>query len=375
MVGTFVRGRNRYLPNMTMISSGTARSSDTASNGCFCETDLVLLVKLGRGFVSVYRPIFDGFEGVRDGHLVWWNDAYENVRVRPPSCGESFVGVATDLDAACAAMTEAWHVGHCVQHFEFSYERATRFNIPTVGKQTWMEWQRIGDHLVRTVLDLDEMDAIHNFYTNEESNIAEIARIRAVAAERERIARNMHDTVIQNLYATALELSGAGVHVHGDAENAINIAIESIGKIIDRIRSEILDYETPPISPLMQQIASVVEPILAPTNADCTFDIDVDDLPGVVGAEVRSVCTEAVSNAVRHGHATCIGISLAWDREELRLLIEDNGSGIPAEVTENHGLKNMRKRAETLGGTMEATKRDEGGTRVAWTVPYVGGAR
>ena len=358
-----------------MISSGAVRSTDTAPNGCFRETDLVDLVKLGREYVTVYQPVFDGFEGVRDGLLVWWNDAYANVRVRPPSCGESFVGVATDLEAACAAMTEAWHTGHCVQHFEFSYERATRFNIPTFGKQTWMEWQRIGDHLARTVLDLDEMDAIHNFYTNGKSNIAELARIRAVAAERERIARNLHDTVIQNLYAAALGLSGVALHASGEAERIVNSAIDSIDQVIGQIRSEILDYQTPLVSTLEQLIASVVGPILAPTNIDCSYDIGVDVLPEVVSTELRSVCTEAVSNAVRHGRATRIHVGLALADDELRLHVDDDGSGIPADVTENNGLKNMRRRAEKLGGTMEATKRDEGGTRVSWTVPFGGGAR
>lgn len=360
---------------MTLISE--MRDAEFGKSGVphFDERELIRFVRTGRGYTTVHHPVFDEFGAVVEANLVWWNDAYERVRITPPSCGEAFVAIASDGPASLAAMTEAWNTGHCVQHFEFKTEHAAKFGIPVLGKQTWMEWQRTGDFLVRHVLDLDEMDAIDSFYTSHDSLVAHAARMRAVAVERDRIARNLHDTVIQNLYATALSLSIAGAHVEGAAEEAFNDAIGSIESIIDQIRREILDVETRQTSPLRLQIEEVVLPILTPTKAECEVLVDAESVPEEIFAHVRSVCSEAVSNAVRHGGASVVKVQLAHRAGVLRLLVEDNGKGIAPDAVPHNGLKNMRNRAETLGGNMTTRNRTLGGTEITWTVPMGGEIR
>ena len=341
----------------------------------FDEGELVRYLRESRGYLTVHRPVMDGFGTIVDARLEWWNDSYGRVRATSPVPGESFFSIASEGVASSSAMNEAWRNGHSVQCFEFVPAHAASFRIPVLGKQVWMEWTRVGEVLVRHVLDLDEMEVINSFYTDKNSLIAHAARMRAVAVERERIARNLHDTVIQNLYATALSLSLAGSSVEGEVERVFNEAIDSIGNVIAQIRREILDCETRQASPLRLQIESVVLPILTPTRAECEVEVSVRTVPDHVLAHVRAVCSEAVSNAVRHGGASIVRISLDLRDGRYRLTIEDNGSGIPDDAIPHNGLKNMRDRAEQLGGRMTTRQRALGGTAITWTVPVGGESR
>ena len=127
---------------MTLISE--MRDAEFGKSGVphFDERELIRFVRTGRGYTTVHHPVFDEFGAVVEANLVWWNDAYERVRITPPSCGEAFVAIASDGPASLAAMTEAWNTGHCVQHFEFKTEHAAKFGIPVLGKQTWTRWMR-----------------------------------------------------------------------------------------------------------------------------------------------------------------------------------------------------------------------------------------
>ena len=356
-----------------MVSSGRGRSFEGVQVDEVRDSDIVRFLKGSSGFVTFHVPEFNEFGEVVDAALAWWNDAYENIRTEAPYVGETYLSTTTRGQGSLAAMTEAWRTGHCVRHFEFRPDHLAFFKVSMMGKQTWMEWQRTGDLLVRTVFDLDEMDAIDDFYTKQDSIVAHAVRMRAVAVERERIARNLHDTVIQNLYATALSLSLAGEQVHGPGENAFNTAIESIGQVIAQIRREILDCETRQSSPLRSQIEAVVLPLITLTNTNCEVEVSVRDVPEGTFAHVRSVCTEAVSNAVRHGGATSVSILLDMPDDRLRLVVADNGTGFATGCEPHNGLKNMRARAETLGGTMEIHNGISGGAEVVWSVP-TGGA-
>ena len=87
---------------------------------------------------------------------------------------------------------------------------------------------------------------------------------------------------------------------------------------------------------------------------------------------VRAVCTESASNAIRHGNAKNVEISISNAGGNLHLSVADDGIGIDPTKPLHNGLNNMRQRAQSMGGTMKVKARDGGGTVIEWTVPHPG---
>jgi signal transduction histidine kinase len=223
--------------------------------------------------------------------------------------------------------------------------------------------------------DLNEVSELQKLINDQRTLVAVAARKRAIAVERERIARNLHDVVIQNLYATSLSLAVAGRGKDPETATAFEKAIGAIDGVISEIRREILHVESRKASPLRLMLEDVLIPILTPTDTELDLLIEVPSLPEVVESHIRAVCIEGASNAVRHGGATAIKIRIARVKQHLVLSIEDNGCGIPSHARLQNGLHNMRERAESLGGNMEIQTNTNGGTTVTWSVPCKGCAQ
>jgi len=153
---------------------------------------------------------------------------------------------------------------------------------------------------------------------------------------------------------------------------AINVAIDSLADVISEIRREILDVETRRASPLRLLLEDALIPILLPTNARLDLRIDAPDMNDEITRHIRAVCVEGTSNAVRHGHATLIAISIELTQSNLVVNITDDGIGIPEQMIVHNGLHNMRERAESLGGNMEIMSEQNKGTTVTWSIPNSG---
>jgi signal transduction histidine kinase len=207
---------------------------------------------------------------------------------------------------------------------------------------------------------------------DQKSLLAIAYRKRAMAVERERIARNLHDTVIQNLYATSLSLSIAGRRAQREVGRAINVAIDSLADVISEIRREILDVEMRRASPLRLLLEDALIPILLPSDAQLDLRIDAPELNEEVSRHIRAVCVEGTSNAVRHGKASVVSIAVVLADRLLTVFISDDGSGIPDATPHRNGLHNMRERAESLGGNMEITSVENEGTTIVWSIPCTG---
>jgi signal transduction histidine kinase len=219
--------------------------------------------------------------------------------------------------------------------------------------------------------DLNEVSELQRLINDQRTLVAIAARKRAIAVERERIARNLHDVVIQNLYATSLSLAVAGRGKDPETTAAFEKAIGAIDDVISEIRREILHVESRKASPLRLMLEDALIPILTPTETELELSIEVASVPGDIESHLRAVCIEGASNAVRHGNATRLNIRIVRSNRRLTLTIQDNGSGIPSTARMQNGLHNMRERAESLGGYMEIQTKKEG-TTVTWSIPCSG---
>jgi signal transduction histidine kinase len=205
----------------------------------------------------------------------------------------------------------------------------------------------------------------------------------AVAEERDRIGRDLHDGIIQSLYAVGLsledvpELMGeepdeALERVDGAIE-AINVAIRDIRNFIYGLRPESVDGRQ-----VIAGLAALAEEVRHGGLVEVDTQLDPAADPGLdpmAGAELLNLVREALSNAVRHGRAQRIALDLALLDGRISLEIADDGVGFdPARDPGpgHHGLANMRARSAALGGSLEIRSAPGAGTRVIVGLPPAG---
>ena len=199
----------------------------------------------------------------------------------------------------------------------------------------------------------------------------------AVVEDRERIARDLHDTVIQRLFATGLALQATARMARSDpvtTASRIENAVDDLDITIKHIRSAIFALESSGATEhqLRGRILATVDEVSEVLDFEphVLLDGPLDTaVPDDVGEELLATLREALSNARRHSGATAISVDVAV-LDDLTLRVTDNGMGIQGEPrAEGHGLRNMAARAQRLGGTLTLTPADGAGLVLEWTVP------
>ncbi len=198
----------------------------------------------------------------------------------------------------------------------------------------------------------------------------------AVLEDRERIARDLHDVVIQRLFATGMHLQGAVHQAAPAVAGRINAAVDDLDATIRDIRRSIFELRTPAgPSSLRTELHETVEGAAEALGFRPVLDTSgpVDSaIPDDVKPEILAVLREALSNIARHAEATTTRISLRAGDGAVALSVEDNGIGFdPARA--RGGVVNMGERAHDLGGTFEIGSPSSGtGTVLTWCVPIGG---
>jgi signal transduction histidine kinase len=195
----------------------------------------------------------------------------------------------------------------------------------------------------------------------------------AVTSDRERIARDLHDVVIQRLFATGLQLQGAGsMSRTPEVADRIDQAVEALDATIKDIRSTIFELQHvnrgPSLRADLRNLAREYAPLLKFKPAVHTIGPVDTAVPPDVREQLLPVLREALSNLARHAAADHGEITLEADDREVRLTVVDDGIGIRPDVAES-GLRNARRRARALGGSLELTPRHPRGTSFVWRVP------
>ncbi|GII87882.1 histidine kinase [Sphaerisporangium siamense] len=193
--------------------------------------------------------------------------------------------------------------------------------------------------------------------------------------DRDRIAKDLHDVVIQRLFAVAMTLMSAVRLVERpEASTRVRHAVDELDETIRQIRSTIFALQTPPdlADPgLRARVVALVEGarghlgFMPGLRMEGQLD---NDVPAPIADQLLAVLQEALSNLVRHAKASKADVAARVDAGRVVLVVQDNGVGLPAEGRRS-GLRNLQERAERLGGTFVAESPAEGGTRLVWDVP------
>jgi signal transduction histidine kinase len=199
----------------------------------------------------------------------------------------------------------------------------------------------------------------------------------AVLQDRDRIARDLHDLVIQRLYATGMSLQGAMPLIsRPEARDRVSSAVDALDETIREIRSTIFslqDHGDAKQRGLRSEIFDIVDEMTAPLGFAPSLrlvgPLD-EEVPGMVGEHLLGALREALSNAARHAGATRVDVTVETGAE-LVLRVSDDGAGL-GSATRRSGLANLAERAAELGGSLGITEAEGGGTRLNWRVPLNG---
>ena len=201
-------------------------------------------------------------------------------------------------------------------------------------------------------------------------------RVRELALleDRDRIARDLHDTVIQRLFALGLSLQGAArLAERPEVADRVDQAVDEIDSVIREIRGTIFALEDRAVAGGVRRevlaLAKEMTDVLGfqPTVA---FEGPVETLmPEHATPQVLASLREALTNVARHAAASRVQVRLAADRD-ITLEVLDDGVGPPAELRPGgQGLGNMEERARALGGEVRFEPRNGHGARLVWRIP------
>jgi two-component system, NarL family, sensor histidine kinase DevS len=250
--------------------------------------------------------------------------------------------------------------------------------VPLVGSRTTHGVLSVVRRRGRSAFTAEDLDMATGF-ANQASVALELARARsdqqraALLDERERIAADLHDHVIQRLFASGLSLQAlAATFGPGRATDRVLTTVADLDATISQIRTAIFALQQTPQAAPRGLRAGVLDVVTEVTPAlgfepAVRFSGLLDTLPTPITDDLLAVLREALTNAARHAHASTVDVELTATRDRVTLDVRDNGTGID-DTTRRSGLANLRHRADHHGGALTVGSGPDG-TRLAWSVP------
>jgi signal transduction histidine kinase len=242
-------------------------------------------------------------------------------------------------------------------------------NLYLTDKVGWSEFTSDDESLVEAL-------ALAAGIAVENARLHQKVQDVAVYEDRDRLARDLHDTVIQRLFAVGLSLQGmASAAASSGMAERLDAAVSDLDETIRQVRSAIYELgSTPTDQGLRASLLSLVRDLnpVVGFAVQVSFDGPVDSaISDEIADHLLAVVREMVTNIGRHAQATRASVSLSVSDGLCCLRVVDDGGGIDATTASEggFGLVNMRRRAEKLRGSFVAESPSTGGTSLTWQVP------
>jgi len=235
------------------------------------------------------------------------------------------------------------------------------------------------------------------FNLEQQREIAKSRNLETIYRERVRFACDLHDDVIQSIYAVGLELQSVGYFMdqdHGKASSKVNNSIQRLNEIIHSIRSYIQKLEIENKGEdLKTMLAKTVEQVRIQTGLEIEFICLTDQGPFFQqlwkdewSQQIGQIVREALHNVAHHAHVSFASVNVLTEGDSLVVTVADSGHGFShqesAELANpdvfnsrrgkeggSRGLKNMHARARLLGGSVQIDSKRDAGTRVKISIP------
>jgi signal transduction histidine kinase len=219
------------------------------------------------------------------------------------------------------------------------------------------------------------------FQVETDRRLAEMERAQILAVDRERIGRELHDGIIQNIYAAGLSLEDAQLLVTEDPQRAqqrIRAVMDALNQAIQDIRSYIFDLR---IAEQTRELETMLENLVRDLRLDTMLEVDLEVkgqrccwLGSQQVSHVTQIAREALSNVVQHADATHVTVTLSYEGNATHLIVSDDGRGLDPDspLSDDHqgqGIPNMQERARMLGGDLMLENDSGHGLRLILTIP------
>jgi signal transduction histidine kinase len=222
------------------------------------------------------------------------------------------------------------------------------------------------------------------FQVEVDRRLAVMEQAQLLATDRERIGRELHDGIVQKIYAAGLGLEEAHhliAEAPSRARQQLRGVMDALNQTIQDIRHYIFDLR---IAEQSRELETVLEDLVRELRVDTLLQVDLE----VIGqrccwldsdevGHITQIAREALSNVVKHAGASQVTVSLSYEGNLTRLTVTDNGQGMPDQplAASSHygqGITNMRHRANLLGGDLEITNGQDQGVSLLLTIPCDG---
>jgi PAS domain S-box-containing protein len=308
--------------------------------------DGVLLVDAD-GIIRLANPIAGAMFGITDDHLVDSSiDELVPPEFRPahPQRRANYTAHPTTRPMGTGLELFAQHTSGVMFPVEISLSPCTIDDV---------------DYTVATIRDVSDRQ--------------ESAAQMAMLQDRERIARDLHDMVIQRLFAAGMNLQAVQATAQPPmVADRIAATINELDDTIHELRAAIFQLgQHNERRTLSAQITELVHERARHLGFDPRLRLigDIDTLPDFLADQLVATTTEGLSNVVRHANANAAEIHIERIDNTVSLRISDDGVGLPNEPKRSGGLSNMMWRAAELGGTCTVSPNEPKGTRLIWNVP------
>jgi signal transduction histidine kinase len=239
--------------------------------------------------------------------------------------------------------------------------------------------------LIGLAITLAVIRSLELFDQETDRALAEGRRRELLLRERERIGRDLHDGIIQSIYAAGLHLEQAAAETDqapGASRDRIGTVMAELNRITNDIRSTIFDLRSDDVD--HRDAEAIVLAVADELQAHTLVHVDIRSegryrarLRPDQAEHLRHIVTEAFSNVLRHAHASVVAVRMACSQRRFSLEISDDGAGFdPSDPPTRgrrgraaQGLANIRRRAELLGGELRVESERGRGTRLSFRMP------
>ena len=322
---------------------------------------------------------YDAFDAVPDGVLVV--DSEGRIKRANPQAAELFGATVDELEALSVEdlMPSALRSAHQQHRNDFAANprvRGMATGLDLVARRT--DGSTFPVDIALSPLEVDDQPhVVVSIRNTVERRIAErelrlVQERLAILEDRERIARDLHDTVIQEVFASGLSLQALLARVDDNhVEERLRAVIERLDGSITRLRDVIFELhgvtEAGELDAAIAHVANGAAPDLG-FDPIVTIDGDVDNVSPRVREHLIPTIREALANVAKHADADSVEIRLEI-RDQIILTIIDDGKGLKGGHSPGFGFKTMTSRANGLGGTCYIAQSPTGGVQIIWTVP------
>ncbi|MBF9326990.1 GAF domain-containing sensor histidine kinase [Mycobacteroides chelonae] len=296
----------------------------------------------------------------------------------------NLAGVRIPVDASTSGAAFRERAPRTVPQLEFDVAASTDIAfgpamvLPLRGHESTTGVLLLVRTAERTAFDGEQLDMAAAF-ADQAALALEQAEMRTtmnemeMLSDRDRIARDLHDHVIQRLFAIGLAMQGTHRRAVKSPIVASRLAehIDQLHNVIQDIRTAIFDLHS--VATAGPSLRSAVREIIAeltdetPLKFSLRLTGPLDVIPSDIAEHARAVLRETVSNAVRHSKASEVDVLVAVG-DNVTVNVIDDGIGIPA-TAQRRGLRNLEARAAASGGALTITTPPGGGTNILWSVP------